>query len=96
MSKRFALLNDDNIVLDVVVAESKQWCIDNLGGNWIETTEDNLASKNFTYDPISKKFINTPMLEALLNEEEYLKSSEYQKGLSYEQYKEIITNLAQS
>jgi len=33
----FAELDIDNMVLRVVVADDLQWCIDNLGGTWMET-----------------------------------------------------------
>lgn len=33
-----AELDDNNMVIRVVVAETAQWCIDNLGGRWQDTT----------------------------------------------------------
>jgi len=34
----FAKVNDDNIVEQVVVAESVEWCETNIGGTWLQTS----------------------------------------------------------
>lgn len=34
----FAKINENNIVEQVIVADDIQWCIDNLGGEWIQTS----------------------------------------------------------
>jgi hypothetical protein len=33
-----AELDNNNIVIRVIVADDVQWCIDNLGGQWQDTT----------------------------------------------------------
>jgi len=59
MSKYFAKLNN-NIVEQVIVADNMQWCIDNLGGEWIETFSDvpgkNFAGIGFIYAPLLDNF----------------------------------------
>lgn len=34
----FAEIDDNNIVLRVIVADTKEWCENNLGGTWIQTS----------------------------------------------------------
>lgn len=34
----FAQLDDDNIVLQVIVADSQEWCEKTLGGKWVQTS----------------------------------------------------------
>jgi hypothetical protein len=34
----FAEINSDNKVLRVIVADTKKWCEDNLGGTWVQTS----------------------------------------------------------
>jgi hypothetical protein len=52
MSKYFAELKN-NIVQRVIVADDIQWCISNLGGEWVETFIDrddkNYAGVGHTY-----------------------------------------------
>ena len=33
----FAELDQNNVVVRVIVADSKEWCVDNLGGTWART-----------------------------------------------------------
>uniref|UniRef100_A0A6M3IYS7 Putative structural protein n=1 Tax=viral metagenome TaxID=1070528 RepID=A0A6M3IYS7_9ZZZZ len=49
----------NNIVLRVIVADSKEWCEKHLGGEWIETYMDkkNYAGIGYTYDPVKDNFI---------------------------------------
>lgn len=51
MARYFAQINEENIVQRVLVADSLEWCVQNLGGDWIETFEEgaNFASKGHTY-----------------------------------------------
>jgi hypothetical protein len=35
----FAELDDSNTVVRVVVAESADWCVEHLGGTWVETAD---------------------------------------------------------
>lgn len=54
MAGYFAELKD-NIVQRVVSSETKEWCVDNLGGEWVQTyyfTEGkNYAGVGYTYIP---------------------------------------------
>jgi hypothetical protein len=34
----FAEIDSDNKVLRIIVADTKQWCEDNLGGTWVQTS----------------------------------------------------------
>jgi hypothetical protein len=34
----FAELDKDNVVLRVIVADTKEWCENNLGGTWVQTS----------------------------------------------------------
>lgn len=60
MAAYFAELQN-NIVQRVVSATDKEWCVDNLGGEWVQTyysTEGkNYAGIGFTYDPVKDNFI---------------------------------------
>ena len=48
-------LDNDNKVLQVTIGDDNEadkgysWLIDNLGGRWVETTEDNFAGIGWTY-----------------------------------------------
>ena len=66
----WAELDDDNKVLRVVVGDNNdpvgdegyQWLLDNLEGNWLQTSYNgkiryNFAGVDFTYDPIDDAFI---------------------------------------
>jgi hypothetical protein len=66
----WAELDDNNIVLRVLVGNDNdpnndkgyQWLVDNLGGTWIETSDENKFRYNFagigyTYDSIDDAFI---------------------------------------
>jgi len=61
MPKYFAQLNEENIVLQVVTAESLEWCINNIGGEWVETfienPNKNYAGIGYTYDEDKENFI---------------------------------------
>lgn len=71
----WAELDDTNKVIRVLVGDNNdpagdegyQWLIENLGGNWVQTSYNNnirynFAGKDFTYDPIDDAFI-PPMPE---------------------------------
>jgi hypothetical protein len=77
----FAEINEDNIVLRVVVVSNEleetgeQWCSDNLGGIWKQTSYNNNIRKQFagigyTYDADKDIFIQPqPFPSWLLNED---------------------------
>jgi hypothetical protein len=65
----WAELDDNNIVVRVTVGDNNdpnedqgyQWLIDNLGGNWVETSYNasirkNYAEVGYSYDPIKDWF----------------------------------------
>jgi hypothetical protein len=71
----WAEINESNKVIRVLVGDNNdpngdeglQWLIDNLGGNWIQTSYNenfryNYAGIGYTYDPIDDAFI-APMPE---------------------------------
>lgn len=57
MPRYFAQVNN-GIVERVIVADSKEWCEQNLGGVWVETFEENRCGVGFSYD--SKKGFTPP------------------------------------
>lgn len=42
----FAEIDDNNIVLRVIVADTKEWCENNLGGTWIQTSYNTHAGEH--------------------------------------------------
>jgi hypothetical protein len=71
----WAELDENNKIIRVLVGdnndpngdEGHQWLIDNLGGNWIQTSYNanfrfNFAGVGYSYDPIDDAFI-APMPE---------------------------------
>lgn len=58
---RFAQIDDDGVVVQVVVADSVDWVVENIGGTWVETFKDgtryNFAGIGFTYDEARDAFI---------------------------------------
>jgi hypothetical protein len=71
----WAELDENNKIIRVLVGdnndpngdEGHQWLIDNLGGNWIQTSYNanfrfNFAGVGYSYDPIDDAFI-APMTE---------------------------------
>lgn len=72
--KRFAQINHDGLVTNVIVADSKEWCQNALGGTWVETFKDrsqryNFAGKNYTYDSYRDAFIPPKPFESWVLEE---------------------------
>lgn len=59
MAGYFAELKE-NIVQRVISAAEAQWCVDNLGGEWVQTyystTGKNYAGIGYTYDPLKDNF----------------------------------------
>lgn len=61
MARRFAELDDNDVVLRVIVADNKEWCEQNLGGIWVETEKykkdtHNYAGIGYVYDRSKKNF----------------------------------------
>lgn len=72
MARYFAELKN-NIVERVIVADSEQWCVDNLGGEWVETFIDNLeknyAGIGYIHNKEKSNFnIEKPFASYILNE----------------------------
>jgi hypothetical protein len=56
----FAEIDADNIVLRVIVCDTKEWCEENLGGTWVRTFYStpgkNYAGTSYTYYPTLENF----------------------------------------
>jgi hypothetical protein len=53
----FAELDSQQVVKRVIVADSKVWCEQNLGGVWVKASDDLNAAIGYTYDEEQNKFI---------------------------------------
>lgn len=58
----FAQIDNENIVTQVVIADTIDWVNENIGGNWIETSLDgsiryNYAAIGWKYDSVRDAFI---------------------------------------
>jgi hypothetical protein len=42
----FAELDENNVVLRLIVADSQQWCETNLGGTWVQTSYNTFGGKH--------------------------------------------------
>lgn len=42
----FAQVDENNIVVQVIVADSQEWCEANLGGTWIQTSYNTFAGEH--------------------------------------------------
>lgn len=42
----FAEIDSDSKVLRVIVADTKEWCENNLGGNWVQTSYNTFGGKH--------------------------------------------------
>jgi hypothetical protein len=75
MSFYFAQIDENNLVVNVIVTDSLEWCQTNLDGTWLETKEDKSIRKNFAgigyiYDEERNAFIPPkPFNSWLLNED---------------------------
>ncbi len=72
--KHFAEINAAGAVLRVIVAQSAEWCEQNLGGIWEETFKDrserfNYAGIGFTYDEERDAFIPPKPFESWVLDE---------------------------
>jgi hypothetical protein len=59
---RFAKIDENGLVVDVVVADSAELLTELVGGSWVETFTDGTrkqrASKGFTYDAKNDVFVS--------------------------------------
>jgi hypothetical protein len=60
----FVELDNENLVLRVIVADSKEWCEQNLSGTWVQAHEPLDAAIGYTYDEDEDKFIS-PIVEPI-------------------------------
>jgi hypothetical protein len=63
----FAELDNNNIVKRVIVADSKEWCEQGLGGIWVNAQEPLIAGVGMQYNENDNSFIE---LEPIVNIEE--------------------------
>jgi hypothetical protein len=61
MDKNFAEIDENNKVIRVIIAESKEWCELNLKGTWVETIDNGIenprANIGDIYNPLTNEFI---------------------------------------
>lgn len=52
----YAELDSDNTVLQVIVADTKEWCEQNLGGTWVQTSYNTLGGEHPEGRPLHKNY----------------------------------------
>ena len=53
----FAELDSNNVVLRVIVADTKEWCEENLGGTWVQTSYNTRGGTHLLGgEPLHKNF----------------------------------------
>lgn len=52
----FAEVDADNTVLRVIVADTKEWCEQNLGGTWVQTSYNTYAGQHPEGRPLHKNY----------------------------------------
>lgn len=52
----FAEINSDNTVLRVIVADTKEWCEQNLGGTWVQTSYNTHGNQHPEGRPLHKNY----------------------------------------
>ena len=72
--RRFAEIDENNIVTRVLIADDEIWLAENLGGSWVETFNDGTrgvrASAGYRYDSEIDRFIPpAPFASWSLNDE---------------------------
>ena len=65
----FAELDENNIVIRVIVANSKEWCEQRLGGIWVQAHEPLDAGIGYTYEESTDTFIAPVFEEEVVTEE---------------------------
>jgi hypothetical protein len=69
--KRFAQIDDNNKVLQVINCESLDFITQNYEGRWVETFEENMAGIDDIYDEVNNKFVNPNADYTIMTLEEY-------------------------
>lgn len=79
--RNWAELDDLNNVIRVVICDTQEWLIENLGGNWVESFNPfgdpalryNPAEPQGIYDPVNNAFIpKKPFSSWVLNEQIFI------------------------
>jgi hypothetical protein len=66
----FAQINESNLITWVIVADSKEWCEENLGGTWVQAHNPLDAAIGYTYNKERDAFIPPkPFNKWVLNED---------------------------
>ena len=52
----FAEVDADNTVLRVIVADTKEWCENNLGGTWVQTSYNTIGGVHPEGRPLHKNY----------------------------------------
>jgi hypothetical protein len=52
----FAEIDDDNTVVRVIVADTKEWCEQNLGGTWVQTSYNTYGNQHPEGRPLNKNY----------------------------------------
>ena len=52
----FAEVDADNTVLRVIVADTKEWCENNLGGTWVQTSYNTHRNEHPEGRPLHKNY----------------------------------------
>ena len=52
----FAEIGSDNTVLRVIVADTKEWCENNLGGTWVQTSYNTHGGEHPEGRPLHKNY----------------------------------------
>lgn len=52
----FAEIDDDNTVIRVIVADTKEWCEQNLGGTWVQTSYNTHGNQHPEGRPLHKNY----------------------------------------
>lgn len=52
----FAEVDENNKVVRVIVADTKEWCEETLGGTWIQTSYNTYAGKHPEGRPLRKNY----------------------------------------
>ena len=52
----FAEIDADNTVLRVIVADTKEWCENNLGGTWVQTSYNTHGGEHPEGRPLHKNY----------------------------------------
>ena len=52
----FAEIGSDNTVIRVIVADTKEWCEQNLGGTWVQTSYNTHGNQHPEGRPLHKNY----------------------------------------